>query len=717
MTAAVAERRAATAARAWPDRILAAVPLLTVFTWLSLVYAWQAWSLGTPWLFTDELEHAQLARSIAETGEAARRGSAYPMGSLYVLLTAPAWLIDETRIAYDVAKYIGVVTMTAAAFPAYALARMLVSPVPALFAATATISIPAFMYSALLIQEPLAYTYATLCFFLVAKALAARTRWWIAAAVAASAAAPFVRGELAVVPALFLLAVLWLLWRSDRARRWRTGWDGWDWAGAVLLIAGAAIVTSDVLSHRSEAWREAWRFWEGRMLDLGADAAGALTIGLGILPVVVGLAVLARPPGESARVEMRAFTAIFVAALVAFSLYTAVKAAYLSTVFATRVVERNMIYLAPLFFVATAVWLERRRLRWWALAVAAAAVGLLVWTTSLQIDYPYFEAPGFMIAALANRHLGWTQDTIEIVLLMVVVVAAALAALVAATARSARLSGATAGAVSVLVLAWNLTGAIGAGAASVEVGDQFLANFPEPPTWIDDATGGEPAFFIVSQVNDATGIWMHEFWNRSIREVWSTDGTAPGPGPTLTPDLASLRGELYPDKGFRYALEERDIDLVGTVVAERGTLRLVELELPLRARSTTTGIYGDGWQGEFSAYSRYNTRGNLPGTMFVTISRASGGGHLPANARVAIGPLEIGDDKQPSLVHPTLVRTVVVGGARQEQEKTVRLPTPRPPFRVEVTVDPLFVPAEVDPNLPDRRQLGAQTTYRFVARR
>ena len=84
-------------------------------------------------------------------------------------------------------------------------------------------------------------------------------------------------------------------------------------------------------------------------------------------------------------------------------------------------------------------------------------------------------------------------------------------------------------------------------------------------------------------------------------------------------------------------------------------------------------------------------------------------------ARIAIGALDIGEDKQPSLVRTTAVETVRVGGAKQE--RVVRLPTPRPPFRVEVTVDPLFVPAEVDERSSDRRQLGAQTTYRFAARR
>ena len=28
------------------------------------------------------------------------------------------------------------------------------------------------------------------------------------------------------------------------------------------------------------------------------------------------------------------------------------------------------------------------------------------------------------------------------------------------------------------------------------------------------------------QVTDPTGIWLTEFWNRSVKKVWSTDGSA-----------------------------------------------------------------------------------------------------------------------------------------------------------------------------------------------
>ena len=58
-----------------------------------------------------------------------------------------------------------------------------------------------------------------------------------------------------------------------------------------------------------------------------------------------------RPRGEQWTRELRAFVAVAAAGVLTFGLYTAVKAAYLSTVFSTVVEERNLIYLAPLCFV------------------------------------------------------------------------------------------------------------------------------------------------------------------------------------------------------------------------------------------------------------------------------------------------------------------------------------------------------------------------------
>ena len=101
----------------WLDRAYAALPLTTIFIWFAALYAYQSWRHSSPWLFTDELELTQLSRSIAETGEAARRGEPHFFETLYTYLTAPAWWIDSTSSAYELVRYIGVFTMTAVVFP------------------------------------------------------------------------------------------------------------------------------------------------------------------------------------------------------------------------------------------------------------------------------------------------------------------------------------------------------------------------------------------------------------------------------------------------------------------------------------------------------------------------------------------------------------------------------------------------------------------------
>ena len=49
---------------------------------------------------------------------------------------------------------------------------------------------------------------------------------------------------------------------------------------------------------------------------------------------------------------------------------------------------------------------------------------------------------------------------------------------------------------------------------------------------------------------DALGVSLMEFWNRDVKNIWSLDGSAPGPGPTLTPDLAGRDGELTNGAGI-----------------------------------------------------------------------------------------------------------------------------------------------------------------------
>ena len=118
-------------------RFLSAVPLLAIYFGLAALYAWQASKRPLPTIFTDEVEITQLARSIAETGEPARRGEAYGLATLVAYALAPVWWLGTATASWAAAKLLLVLAMTATVFPAYGLARMVVPKPYALAAAGA----------------------------------------------------------------------------------------------------------------------------------------------------------------------------------------------------------------------------------------------------------------------------------------------------------------------------------------------------------------------------------------------------------------------------------------------------------------------------------------------------------------------------------------------------------------------------------------------------
>jgi hypothetical protein len=528
-----------------------------------------------------------------------------------------------------------------------------------------------------------------------------------------------VRGELAVIPVVFGLALFFYFLTSEAGTRWWKSWKAWDWIGAVVLTTGFLVFFSAAAGNFSQSWLIATGHYRGRMIEYGLWAAGAFTIGLGVLPVVAALAGLARPKDETRTPALRAFTALFAAALVGFGLYTAVKASYLSTAFGTVIVERNLIYLVPLVMVGTALWLERPRLRWLPLAAAVGFVAYLLVTTPYALEnVPYSDALGLSIAQMSNRNLAFTDGAVQWALIVTLVVAVCL--LVAPRLLRGR-PGLVTGivvATAVLVVSWTLTGQISAAKYSNDSGDLITRNFPKPLTWLDEITGGEPALYLGQNIEPgaALGIWLTEFWNRSLKNVWSLDGTAPGPGPVLTPDLVAIDGRLTPDPGARYVVVEPGTDLVGTVVArppESGRWTVYRLDGPLRLAHASTGIFSDGWMGAESAYNQYATESGQGGNILVSLSRATWGGpDKPGRVLIKVGTLVRGEDKQPHIGRVTATqRWVIHSGSKA----TFVMPTPRPPFRAEVSIDPTFSPADYE-GQSDRRELGAVVTYRFFQR-
>ena len=642
--------------------------------------------------------------------------------------------------------------MTAAIFPTYLLARMVVSRFWALFAAIGAVAGPSLAYGSFVIEEPLAYPAAALSFLLIAKGLVTRSwRWNIAASISVLLAT-LIRGQLAVLIVAYVLAALFLAWTSDPMTRWRAGWSAWDWVGFVVLTIGGIIVFSASVGAFSQTWLVATGYYRHRMIVYGLWAGGAFSIGVGLLPVI-SLAALVRPKGVPWTRELRAFVALTSASVVVFGLYTAVKAAYLSTVFSTVVEERNLIYLAPLLFVATGLAFQRRRLNLVALAASAGFVLYVILTTPFQLDlFPYADALGLAIVQMANRDLAFDDGDVKVLLSVVLVISIALLLLpgLRAVARRHWLGTGITVVAAVLVIAWNVAGEVSASNGTNNFSKNLLRNFPTPPTWIDDATAGKPTIYLGQKITDPQGIWLMEFWNRGLSYVWSLDGTAPPPGRQapgyVTPDAGPdglLTGKSIPTgapPGVDYMVADADIAVQGKdlvrpqvqsvikedefgfpihkVVVAPAPWRLLRIDPPLRLASTPTGIEPDGWvtptfgapqdAPAFSAYNQFSTPGGKRGRIKIIVSRAGWQGtDKPGNVTIKVGRLIRGPDKQPALgkVSQVLRWTVHSGKTRVFRVDA------GPRTRVELTIAPTFSPHDFGGG--DRRRLGAQVSYGF----
>ncbi len=730
MSAVASPRRTDNLARpttTFADRLLAAAPLASIYIWLCMIYIVGAWKRVTPWLFTDELELTQLSRSIAATGRSARRGEPHSFESLYTYLTAPVWLIHDVAAAYSTIKYLDVFVMASVLFPTYFLARMAVGRVWALFAATGAAAIPSLAYSSWIVEETLAYPYAALCFLLIAKALATRRRAWIAAAVAATLVAPLVRGELVVMPIILLLSILFALWSSEWSLERRRSWTSGDYIGFFTLVLGVIFAVSGYASWHSHEWIQvtAYNWTKHRIFLYGDWAAGALAIGLGVIPLVAGLAGFVPVRGEERTRGIRMVRCVAFAGFIAFGLYTAMKAAYLSMNFATRVEERNLIYIAPLLFIGTAFVLERRRVNLIALAAAAAYGFYLVVGTPFFMDRQlYSDALGLAILEQANRFYEWTPADAQWVLLALLGGGLALVLALNFLRDRRTLSATLAAILGVGLLAWNVTGQIAAAAGNVSVSRELEQTIRHPFTWVDDIAGGKKTLYLAQGVADQNPEWLLEFWNRSIVSVSSIDASLGGPGPAGAPNITPT-GKLYwttdpavIGREYDYAVEDWPcVDFAGTFRkrhfyrggADRpAEWRLIQLTKPNRLRAECTGIYPDGWTGpNDSSYVRFASgrqgwlririsRQNWPSTpVHVQVSSIATVHHQPVPGKLL---------REKRFVVPTL-------GTR-----VLWLRTPATPFTARVVVDRKFVPHELDPRSGDPRTLGAQVDYRYFTK-
>jgi hypothetical protein len=509
------------------------------------------------------------------------------------------------------------------------------------------------------------------------------------------------------------VAIVWLCGPLGSRARHRIGIVGQ--VVAVLLAVAVFFVANQAFGGHSHEWATVTHQWKGRLWTLGMESTSALALGLGLLPFVGGLASLWLP-GRRGDPAWRAFAAFAGSALVTTWVYTGVKAAYLSTVFATRVEERNLIYVQPLLVVGTAVWLcERRR----SLVASLAAWAFATWLVlhyGYQLDFPYFESPGYGIAAMANRVFRWDQPTIRVALTVCSLLLLAVVILMQIR-RDGRIVRLVLVAVAAASLAMMVAGEVTSSRGSAITSKTYARNLPQPLDWVDRAAGGRGVTFVGEQISsgDALGLNLMEFWNRNVKNIWSLDGSAPGPGPTLTPDLHSRRGELSSDAGQPYVLTTDRVELVGKTVVARAGYTLRVATHPLSLHEAAYGITSDGWiQGTSddpvaSGTFAYFGPGSSQGILRASVGRRGfcPTGLEPVHVVLRVGPLELNTQNAPTLRRTTYATRLVVPNCTAK-DLTIRI---APPFAVQVTATPLIHP--VDYNIGDNRYLGAQVGFSF----
>jgi hypothetical protein len=702
MTTVPAQGSAAPARRRGPlERFIGSLPVLGLAMAIVIFYCVEAWTRHTPWIFTDELEWSQISRSIAATGHAARRGQAVSFKSLYAFVIAPFWWIHSTTTAYAAIKYANAVIMASAAIPTYLLGRMLVSRRGALAAAVLSVAVPAMSYVTTIIVEVLAYPYYAWCSLLSVRALRSKRQRDVVLAVLFAGGGLLVRSpQFFTIPLALLIAAAGLWVTGPRGRALRRDWSRSDTLGAIVLGLGVLFLFNRVVLQHVYEWQYTTQYVKNRMVDLGLKAALSLTIGLGILPVVGGLVSL-RLPERRGDPVYRAFTAWFAATLLCVSVYTADKAAFLSTNFATLWEERNMIYLSPLLLIATVLVFESRRLDWRLVAAASAFVAFLVAVKGFQLAWPYFEAPGFAIPAILTEYESWSVTTDRVALLGVLAFCLALLAV-----RHRR--GVPALAV-VLGAAWLLSGEIANTVGIDNLANAFRSHLPTTLDWVDIADHGQPATYLGQAITDPNGESLIEFWNRSIKNVESLDGTAPGPGPTSRPLVVNADG-LLSGISDHYVLADVGVSLNAKLV-EQGSGGLMVLYYSKSGRwhllDNLEQEYSDGWCPGFCAWTYFKP--GQRGTLEVTLSRTGYNGTLPAGrATLKIGTVGIASKGIPDIVH---VERVVHTLARNGAQETLDFPIASTPVRVEVTI-PNTLPPYTVPG--DARDLGAQIGFKFV---
>ncbi|MGZ8695653.1 MAG: glycosyltransferase family 39 protein, partial [Gaiellaceae bacterium] len=686
-----------------------------------------------PQILCDEFIHAGIADSIVRHGEYAYRGSPVRYSYTYPLTLAPAWSVGSMERTYELTKATNALLLSLAAVPIYFWARRLVSFGWSIVAALLVLCMPAFAFAGLVMTENVAFPTFVLALFLMALALERPTIARQVGALAAIGLAAISRYQSLVLLPVFVLAAvlkLGLDWRAgvprDELRRRAIHLAG---AVGVALALAVAYVVWKAARHQPlasglgpYAGLESGKYPLHDVIRWTYLNAGEFVLAAGFVGACA--LVLLAWEGGAGRLRtdaLRSFVAVAVVAVGGVLLEVGIFAAGV----AHYIVERYSFYALPAVLLGLVVWLgngmPRPRL---GVAVAILVpLGFVLTIETLQRNplhdgsLPVNTLTLYSFQRLTMR-LGGDVGDVRLLTAAGIVLAAVAFAVV--PRRIAAIAIPVAVGATLLAFSKPVVGAT----AGASVPGRGAAG--ATPTWIDDAVGsGADVPYLLTPSADVSSSSLvsleTEFWNRSVDTVYSLGASQLCPLPSIPVEVDDTTGRIVrvdrtPPEPIdaRYVVATRGANIAGTVKANGGPetllpLSLYEVKRPLRVGSTTIGIDADGWMHDSAAYTVYSALPG-PGSVDVYLSRAGWTGQdVPGKATVTIGTLGRAADGTLAIGKQTgEAHTVLHSG----QGTTLRLKAPRPPFRVEVHVDPTFSPSQFGAS--DTRQLGAQPAFTYV---
>jgi hypothetical protein len=678
--------------------------------------------IQTPWIMVDELIYSELAKSFSEHGRFLIRDVRFGgLGVVYPVAIAPAWLVHSMAATYGLAKTLNAVMMSLAAVPAYFWARRLVSPALSVLAAALTLLLPAFVYTGTLMTENAFLPAFGLAAFTIALALERPTLWAQALALGACALATGVRVQGVVLFAVLALAtgVKVMLDVRVGVGRPRDLVRPYVPMLAALVVLGLGYVglklaegadLASGLGAYSGVTQGGYSWSDGSRWVLHHAAELSLAVGvvpLAALGVLAGLGLARGLPGAAER----AFVAVATSALVLVVTQVGVYASR----FSFRIEERNMIALEPILLLALIVWIGRGLPRPPVIAsVAAIGSAALLLTIPLGslLNVSILSDTFGLIPLLRLRSL-LSGDLDEVRWITIIAAVDAALAFLVLPRRIAAVG------LPLLLAGYFALGTNLVLDQAADYSRNLRDAIPAPSSWIDERIGsGASASYLFGAGPDpeheGVVLWQLEFWNRRLESVYNLGAPSPAGLPELNARIDRATGRIVSDTSpelarARYVVAEHSLALAERPLREVGESVLYSVRRPLQVRSVTQGVYPDSWTGSEASYDRYVTPGQRGGSLSVLVSRAGWTGvDKPGRVVIEVGPLKPAAEGTARFADVTARRTWTVHSGAQ---RSFFLPTPPPPFRATVHIDPTFSPADYGQS--DTRQLGAVVTFTF----